>query len=292
MTLLQAKNINFAYGNRKVLDNVSLSLGKGEVVSLLGPNGSGKSTLLKILLGFHHPHHGEVLLDGEILHRISPKKLAKRIAYVPQIHQIAFPYSVIEVVLMGRMPHQSLFTHYSKCDRQIALEALDKLAISHLQNRAYTEISGGERQLALIARALAQGAKNFIMDEPVSGLDYGNQLRLLERIHQLAQDGYSFLKSTHFPEHALLISDRVILLGNGVIIAEGKPSEVITSENIQRLYGVEVDILPVTDAFTVCVPRFARKEIKDSTLGASPLTAIHHITRTYSVGTSQYGIQS
>lgn len=286
MTILQAKNITFAYGNHKVLNNVSLSLGKGEVVSLLGPNGSGKSTLLKILLGFHRPQIGEVLLDGEILHDIPPKNLAKRIAYVPQIHQIAFPYPVIEVVLMGRMPHQSIFTRYSQSDRQISLEALEKLSMSHLQNRSYTEISGGERQLVLIARALAQGAKTFIMDEPVSGLDYGNQLRLLERIHQLAQEGYSFLKSTHFPEHALLISDRVILLGSGVIIVEGKPLTVITAENIQRLYGVEVDIFPVTDAFTVCVPQFARKETKDYALGTLPSRVIHHIARTDFVGTS------
>lgn len=285
MTNLEAKNITFAYGNRNVLNKISLSLGKGEVVSLLGPNGSGKSTLLKMLLGFHRPQTGEILLDGEILHDISPKNLAKRIAYVPQIHQVAFPYPVVEVVLMGRMPHQSIFTHYSQNDRQTALEALEKLSISHLQSRSYTEISGGERQLVLIARALAQGAKTFIMDEPVSGLDYGNQLRLLERIHQLAQEGYSFLKSTHFPEHALLISDRVILLGNGVIIAEGKPLEVITTENIQFLYGVDVDIFPVTDAFTVCVPQFALKDIKDYTPGALTSTVIHHIARTDLVGT-------
>jgi iron complex transport system ATP-binding protein len=128
---------------------------------------------------------------------------------------------VIEVVLMGRMPHQSLFTHYSRSDRQIAQDALEKLSIGHLQNRVYTEISGGERQLTLIARALAQGADVFIMDEPVSGLDYGNQIRLLERIHQLAGEGYSFSQVQPFSEHALLISDRVILLSGGVVLAEG-----------------------------------------------------------------------
>ena len=259
MTILNATDITFAYGSRKVLDNVSLSLGKGEVVSLLGPNGSGKSTLLKILLGFHRPHSGTALLDGEVLHDIPPKKLAKRIAYVPQIHQITFPYPVIEVVLMGRMPHQSIFTRYSQSDRQTALEALEKLSISHLQSRSYTEISGGERQLALIARALAQGADIFIMDEPVSGLDYGNQIRLLERIHLLAREGYSFLKSSHFPEHALLISNRVILLSGGIVLAEGLPGEVITQNYLRELYQVEVEMVPVTDVFTACVPGFTRK---------------------------------
>lgn len=256
---LEAQGIHFGYGSRRVLNDVSLTLSDGQVVALLGPNGSGKSTLLKILLGFLRPQRGEVWLDGAPIRRIPPKALARNIAYVPQLHQAAFPYPVHEIVLMGRMPHQRFWSGYSRHDRQLAREALEKLSIGHLQDRAYTEISGGERQLALIARALAQGATTLIMDEPVSGLDYGNQIRLLERIHQLAGEGYSFLKSSHFPEHALLISDRVILLSGGVVLAEGLPGEVITQNYLRELYQVEVEMVSVTDVFTACVPSFTRK---------------------------------
>jgi iron complex transport system ATP-binding protein len=195
-----------------VLNDVSLSIRAGEVVTLLGPNGCGKSTLIKIILGLLRPATGTIFFNGENISQMSSKSLAREIAYVPQIHKSSFPYKVMDMVLMGRIPHKTFFFRYSKTDVDIAGDALERLAIAHLADRTCTEISGGERQLTLIARAIAQGARTFIMDEPASGLDYGNQLRLLDQIIKLSREGYTFIKSTHSPEHALWIADRVIMI--------------------------------------------------------------------------------
>lgn len=253
--VMEATNVSYAYGSKPVLNHVSLSLNKGEVVSLLGPNGSGKSTLLKLLLGIYSSSTGEVRLDGALLRTIPRKSLAKRIAYVPQLHALSFPYSVLSVVLMGRIAYRSVWSSYSETDRLIALHALERLHISHLKDRPYTELSGGERQLALIARALTQEANILVMDEPITGLDYGNQVRLLQQISELAREGYTFLKSTHFPDHALLVANRVVLLKEGRVIDEGLPDHVVTQENMQRLYQITVDIITVRDGIRCCVPR-------------------------------------
>ncbi|WP_202901182.1 ABC transporter ATP-binding protein [Methylocaldum szegediense] len=263
MMVLEARNIVFGYSDRVVLNGVSVQVEAGKVVSLLGPNGTGKSTLLKILLGIKRPAKGEVLLDGTPLARIAPREYARNVAYVPQLHNATFPYTVLDVVLMGRMPHTGFFSGYSKKDRRLAEEALERLSLGHLKTRPYSEISGGERQLVLIARALAQEARIFILDEPVGGLDYGNQLRLLERIRSLAREGYAFIQSTHFPEHALLVSDSVLLLNSGRIVAEGNPVDVITPENIYRLYGVEVDMVRLGGSYSACVPRFCADRTRE-----------------------------
>lgn len=236
--LLSAEKVTFCYGKATVLKDVSLGLDEGEVVSLLGPNGSGKSTLLKLVLGLLRPTAGTVRLRGEALQRMTPRELARQLAYVPQLHREAFPYSVSEVVLMGRMPHLSFMSSYGVRDRQLAREALERVGISHLARRPYTEVSGGERQLALIARAMAQGARILVMDEPTNGLDYGNQIRLLERISKLAHEGFACLFSTHHPEQALAVADRVLMIRAGQLVHEGPPSSTITTRSITELYGV------------------------------------------------------
>lgn len=258
--LLQALAVSFAYRKHRVLEGVSLEFRAGEVVSLLGPNGSGKTTLLKILLGLLKPQSGFVQFEGQLLQSFRASDLAKRIAYVPQVHREAFAYSVEDVVLMGRMPYHGLFTTYNEQDRQIATAAMARLDILTLKDRAYTEISGGERQLTLIARSIAQGAGVFIMDEPVNGLDYGNQMRLLSDINALAKDGLTFIMTTHFPDHALMTADRVILMHSGQVIADGPPEEVITRESLRDLYRIEVNVaaIPGTDgAGRVCIPAWA-----------------------------------
>jgi iron complex transport system ATP-binding protein len=252
--LISLDGVSFAYGNRAVLKDVGLAVGQGEVVTLLGPNGCGKSTLIKVMLGMLKPSHGRVSYKGTEVSRIGARRLAREIAYVPQTHRSAFAYSVIDVALMGRIPHKAFFFKYSKKDLDIAYDALRRLSILHLAERAYTEISGGERQLTIIARALAQGAKTMIMDEPASGLDYGNQLRLLEQISELAREGYTFIKSTHSPEHALWIADRAIMIKNGTIMADGPCDEAITAENLFRLYSARVNVVKVNGSLRTCVP--------------------------------------
>jgi iron complex transport system ATP-binding protein len=252
--LLQAKELSFSYDRRRVLNEVSLSIEKGEIVSLLGPNGCGKTTLLKLLLGLHRAESGKVMFEGTEISSINQKALARKIAYVPQLHRAAFAFRVIDVVLMGRLPHKNFFSRYNQNDMELARRALERLSILHLEERPYTEISGGERQLALIARAITQGAGTFVFDEPANGLDYGNQIRLLEELVDLCSEGYTFIKSTHFPDHALWVADRVIMLKSGMIIADGKPDDVMTGENLYELYGREVDVHALRENFKVCVP--------------------------------------
>jgi iron complex transport system ATP-binding protein len=253
--LLVAENISFGFPEKQVLKKISFNVRRGEIISLLGPNGSGKTTLLKTLLGLYTLDAGRVFFEGCSISDIPQKALARKIAYVPQIHRASFAYSVIDVVLMGRIPHKAFFSRFSPEDTDIALAALDKLSILHLKDRPYTRISGGERQLTLIARAMTQGAMTFIMDEPANGLDYGNQIKLLESLMDLGDEGYTFIKSTHFPDHALWIADRVIMLKEGTIVADGPPGEVITSENLFSLYRREVDVHSLRESFKVCIPR-------------------------------------
>jgi len=252
--VIRVENLTFGYTEKPVLKGVSLSIFHGEIVTVLGPNGSGKSTLLKTMLGLLRPREGTVFLRERNIAHFRSKPLAREIAYVPQIHKNSFPYRVLDVVLMGRIPHKTFFFKYSRKDLDIAEEVLLKLSISHLAERPYTEISGGERQLTLIARALAQGAGIFILDEPATGLDYGNQMRLLEQILLLSREGYTFVKSTHAPEHALWIADRVIMMKDGAILADGRPDEVIDARNLHDLYRTDVRIVEVDGEVRVCIP--------------------------------------
>jgi len=238
MSLFEVDSLSFAYGSAPLIDGLKLTIGEGGVVALLGPNGSGKTTLLKLLLGLLKPTRGVIRLRGKEIHEIGRRELARQLAYVPQVHREAFGFHVFDVVLMGRMPHSSFFSRYGDKDKQIVWEALEKLGILHLAGRPYTEISGGERQLTLIARALAQGVRVFVMDEPTNGLDYGNQVRLLERVGRLADEGYTFVFTSHHPEHALAIADRVVMMQSGAIIRDGAPLSTVTPERLAELYGL------------------------------------------------------
>lgn len=239
MALITLEKISFRYRRQQVIEQLDLELDDGGVLALLGPNGSGKTTLLKLMLGILHPHGGRVRLDGRDIRRIPAKERARRLAYVPQVHREAFGYRVFDVVLMGRMPHAGFLGRYGATDRRLAGEALERMGISHLGERPYTEISGGERQMTLIARALAQGARVLVLDEPTNGLDYGNQQRLLDRLMALKQDQYTCLFTTHHPDHARRVADRVVMLQDGVILRDGTPAETVTPANVATLYGLK-----------------------------------------------------
>ncbi|MFH1135800.1 MAG: ABC transporter ATP-binding protein [Pseudomonadota bacterium] len=255
MQRVRAEGVSFGYTNKIIITDVSITVNQGEIVSLLGPNGSGKTTLLKILLGLYRPQDGTVHLDGHPILSFKPRALARKIAYVPQTQRLSFAYRVLDMVLMGRLPHHSFFSRYSARDEAIALDALGRLSIAHLKDCRYSEISGGERQLTLIARALAQGAGVLVMDEPLNGLDYGNQIRLLEQICGLARDGCSIIKSTHFPDHALWIADRAVMIKEGVVAANGKPADVINEEALRKLYNAEIVVGRLPNGIPACVPR-------------------------------------
>jgi len=249
------EDVTFAYHHRPVLEGLSLSLNDGQVTALLGPNGSGKSTLLKLLLGLLRPTRGRVLFRGRDLTTYSPKELARHVAYLPQNHRPVFAYTVEEVVLMGRLPHKGFCVPFQARDRQLARDNLEQLGIGQLARVPYTEISGGEQQLTLLARALTQGAAVFVMDEPESALDFGNQVRLLERVASLAASGRTFLFSTHSPDHALRIAHRAVLMRDGVVLGDGVPDEAIDQESLARLYDVEVRLASFGEDGRVCLPR-------------------------------------
>jgi len=245
--ILAAHDIRFGYQRRPVLTGASLELDAGELVCLLGINGAGKSTLLRIMLGLQRPEHGLVTLDGAPLTNWSRRQLAQLVAYVPQVHIAPFPYTVAQVALLGRLPANGLFRAPGSADLDCVHGVLAQLGIAHLAKRVYTEVSGGERQLTLIARALAQEAQLLVMDEPLAGLDYGNQIRLLDRLERLAADGYGVLMTTHDPNQPLSGCQRVALLIDGSVAAQGAPAEVLTPAAIYRLYGVSVDLLRTAD---------------------------------------------
>lgn len=254
MEKLGAESIFFGYTQHPVLRDVSLSIRQGEVVSLLGPNGSGKTSLLKTLLGLLRPSRGEARLDGRPVHAWTPREAAQRVAYVPQIHRTPFAFRVLDVAAMGRLAHHGLFGRVTGHDMDLAEAALGRLGIGHLAQAGYTEISGGERQLTLIARALAQGARTLVMDEPLNGLDYGNQIRVLEQITSLAAEGYTFVKTTHFPDHALWMASRVVLLRRGRIIANGPPAEIMSSRLLSDLYQADISLVSVGNGVRACLP--------------------------------------
>ncbi|NLY55209.1 MAG: ABC transporter ATP-binding protein [Firmicutes bacterium] len=246
---IEAKSISFAYGAKPVLSEVSFYVMQGEVFCVVGPNGCGKTTLLDCILGLLKVDQGEVRVDHIPLKNYKPWQLARKIAYVPQIHQRSFPYTIKEIVLMGRAHHTTLFTAPTAEDRAIALEALEMVGLADLAEQPYTQISGGQCQLVMIARALAQQPKIIIMDEPTAHLDFKNELLLLETVVDLVRkNGISVVMATHFPNHAFYyesngIPTRIALMSDRRFAEVGRPCEVLHEENIRRIYGINSKVL-------------------------------------------------
>ncbi|WP_049620624.1 ABC transporter ATP-binding protein [Frateuria defendens] len=235
---LACRQVVFVRDRRRVLDDVSLTVSAGEVVSLLGANGAGKSSLLRIMLGLLRPQAGEVRLDGRPLPRWSAPARARRMAYVPQTHVASFPYTVEQVVALGRLPHAGLGRALGGEDREAVQAALQRMQVFSLARRDYTSLSGGERQRVLLARALAQQAPILVMDEPMTALDYGHQVRMQALLRELASEGYAILNTTHRPDEALQVATRAVLLQHGRLIADGPPQQVIDAGSMSALYGV------------------------------------------------------
>jgi len=238
VSLLRARDLAFGYPHRPVGRDVTMEVGAGEVVAVLGPNGGGKTTLFRTLLGWLRPTAGEVTLDGRPLSGWPRQQLARHVAYVPQAPGGQFAFTVMEVVLMGRTAHLPAYGVPSPGDRGIALDCLDALGVAALAPRVFTELSGGERQLVLIARALAQQPRLIVMDEPTASLDFGNQIRVIDHIATLRHMGVAVLLSTHHPDHARHVADRIIRLKRGAIVGEG-PATALTIEDLASLYDLE-----------------------------------------------------
>jgi iron complex transport system ATP-binding protein len=256
---MELKDVRCSYGRNEVLCGISFSLNPGEVLFVLGQNGAGKSTLFKCMLGLLGGYEGSIRLDGKEIRSFTPRQLARRAACIPQSHRPVFDYAALDVVLMGAVSAIGAFSTPDKNHMRKAEQTLQELGISHLKDRGYFSLSGGERQLVLIARALMQDAFLLLMDEPVASLDFGNQQRVLKTAAGLTKRGCAVAITSHHPEHAFLYADRVLVLEGGRIAALGPPRDVLTEEMLARIYGVSVRLVDCDTGLKqvrVCVPAF------------------------------------
>jgi iron complex transport system ATP-binding protein len=256
--VFEFRHADLGYGNHRVLSDVNLKVEAGSVSCLIGPNGVGKTTLFRSALGFLPPIKGEILVNGMPSTRLKPKDFARMVAYVPQIHNTPFPYKVMDVVLFGRAAHLGYFNTPDKKDHVIANGILDLLEIRHLAERPFSDLSGGEKQMVVVARALTQQTPFLIFDEPTSNLDYGNQWRILRKIRNLKNQSVGILMATHSPDHAFTIGSQVIILDQGSLFRQGTPDETLTPDTLKETYGVDVQIIctPAGDSPSrkICVP--------------------------------------
>ncbi len=251
---IEARDLRFGYNPAHlVLDGVTLAYESPGVLCILGTNGTGKSTLLRNLTGELAPLAGTVELDGRPVGSYRAAELARRFAYLPQMHTPTFSYPVIDVVTMGRTSRIGYLASPGAADVEYAREQLAYLGIEHLAERPYTEISGGERQLVMIAAALAQEPEALLLDEPTSHLDFGNQYRFVELVARLRARGIGVLMTTHYPDHALMLDCPCAVLAHGRVLCEGPAREVITDRTMSELYGIPVTVARVGDR-TTCIP--------------------------------------
>ena len=223
------------------------------MATLLGPNGSGKTTLFKCIAGLWQQQEGSIVCNGSDITPLPPEQRARILAIVPQEHEPPFPYSVFDAVLMGRASHVSLFSSPSHDDYQQTEKAMEVVGIGHLRERPYTKISGGERQLVLIARALAQEAPLLLLDEPTSHLDFRNQILILNKVREIVrQEGLTVLMTLHDPNLAMQFSDNVVMINDGHIIARGIPADVLTGDNLKKMYGIDVSIISYNGTKVIC----------------------------------------
>lgn len=243
---LEVRDLACGYDGHAVLEEVSFAVPRGRAVVLLGPNGVGKTTLFKTVLGFLPRLSGEVRVCGEEVHAWSRKRFAQSVAYVPQSHDAAFGFTVREMVLMGRTPALDGFASPTRFDEEAACAAIDRLGLGALAGRDCTTLSGGELQMVLIARALAQDPQVLVMDEPCANLDLGNQVIVLERIRELVAEGLAVVVTSHDPNHALLLDCDAVCVGRNEGMICGRAADVLTPVALGSLYGVEVGVGEVT----------------------------------------------
>jgi len=252
--ILEVEHAAFQYDEGNfILEDVNFSYETPQTLCILGSNGTGKSTLLKCILGENILTKGSVRIDGKETGLYSYREMARRAAYLAQTHIPSFPFPVIDVVMMGRTSRIGYFASPGKKDRQIAAEKLDYLNIRHLADKPYTELSGGERQMVMIASALAQEPELIIFDEPTSHLDFGNQFRFLQLVKQLKNLGIGVLMTTHFPDHALYLDCSTVILHEGKILGSGSAKKVITEENLSKIYSVSIQVEKIQGR-EICIP--------------------------------------
>ncbi len=241
--MIRLENIGCGYGKKLILTDVDLSIKPGELTCILGKNGAGKTTLFKTILGFLKPFQGAVFVNDKKLNSYSNRELAKEISYVPQAHGTPFPFPVFDVIMMGQHIHtKGYFGIPGKKNREIVANCIDLLEIGHLRNKSFSKLSGGEKQLVLIARAMAQQPTFIAMDEPTSNLDLGNQAKVMQAVCRLRDQGFGIIMNTHQPEQAVNNADQVILLKNGKVNVSGHPDSVLGSVLLSEIYETKIEL--------------------------------------------------
>lgn len=236
--VFEVRNLVFSHGKKRILDNINFSLHPREMVALLGKNGAGKTTLMRLMLGLLSPQKGEIFLLGKALAEYGRRSHARFVAYVPQGHTAFFPYKAIDVILLGSLPHDSIWRSVSSLRYEEARSVMKRLGIEGLEKRHYNTLSGGERQSILLARALMQKARILIMDEPETGLDFGQKIRLYDIFHQLVDDGYTLFITSHDPLWVKKEFTRTMVLAHQALQADGSPHFVLTDEYINKIYNI------------------------------------------------------
>jgi len=242
--LVRVRGASFRYGRREILSDLSLDVHRGEILSVLGPNGCGKTTLLRCIAGALTPSRGSVEIGGADVHALALQARARRVGLLFQDHAPSFPFAVHDVVLMGRAPHLGFLGFPGERDRALTDTALDRVGLLHLKDRPYSRLSGGERQLVLLARTLAQNPDVILLDEPTAHLDLRNQVMTLRMVRSLAADGMTMIMTTHDPNHALWFHGRAALMKDGRFIALGLARDVMTEATLTSTYDVEVAVFP------------------------------------------------
>lgn len=265
---LEFKEVVFAYPKgQNIFSGINLKSINGDVLVILGPNGCGKTTLLKCAAGLLKAREGEILLDGKDMSASKRNDIAKKIGYISQEHSQGFAYSVMELVVMGRTPYLGIFSSPAEKDVEIARDAMMSVGVLHLSDKRFTELSGGERQLVLIARMLAQQPKILLLDEPTSHLDLKNQTIVMRLVKKLAKSGLSVIMTSHFPNHAITFAGYTAIMHKGSFIAQGRSEEVINEEALKQAYGIDIRVYTLKDPtdgteLRFCAPAHESEEIE------------------------------
>nr|WP_288555458.1 ABC transporter ATP-binding protein [uncultured Mediterraneibacter sp.] len=253
---ITVKDLKFSYGKHPVLKGIDFQLEEGNLVCVLGKNGAGKSTMFRCMLGLLPGYQGEILVEKENVKDLTQRQMAQKMAYIPQTHRAVYSFPVRDMILMGTTASLGNFENPGPHQREMVERAMEQVGITDLADRPVNELSGGEQQLVLIARALAQQTKILIMDEPCSSLDYGNQIRLMQTMKKLAKEGYLVIQSTHNPEHAFLFADQTMALLDGKVAGLGVPGEILTEELLEKMYGIPLELYKVgKENIRVCIPK-------------------------------------
>lgn len=256
---LELQHLTIGYDNDKtVVQDFTYCYETPSILCLLGKNGAGKSSILKTIMGQLQPRYGEIFLNDTPIRRFSSRELARHIAYLPQYHQPKFNFSVIDVVRMGRHVHHGIFSCPTEKDQSVALQHLQCLGISHLAAKSYTQISGGERKLVLLAAALSQEPEVLLLDEPTSCLDFGHQYQFLDLVKNLQHMGKGIIMTTHFPEHPLYLDADVAIIDKQHVTQTGNAKRILTDHTLSQLYGLPLRVRDV-DGMMLCYPKHIKK---------------------------------